>query len=63
MPAGLKLVRQAENPWYEIKLIEGRNNQIRLMFKHFGLAGGKAEAGADRAAGIGPSEARRNSDI
>jgi 23S rRNA pseudouridine2605 synthase len=37
MPAGLKLVRQAENPWYEIKLFEGRNNQIRLMFKHFGL--------------------------
>jgi 23S rRNA pseudouridine2605 synthase len=37
MPAGLKLVRQAENPWYEIKLFEGRNNQIRMMFKHFGL--------------------------
>ena len=36
-PAGLKLVHHAENPWYEVKLYEGRNNQIRLMFKHFGL--------------------------
>ena len=24
------------NPWYEVKLIEGRKNQIRMMFKHFG---------------------------
>jgi len=36
LPAGLKLVREAENPWYEVRLYEGRNNQIRLMFKHFG---------------------------
>jgi len=36
-PAGLKLLHHAENPWYEVKLYEGRNNQIRLMFKHFGL--------------------------
>jgi 23S rRNA pseudouridine2605 synthase len=36
-PAGLKLVRSADNPWYEVKLFEGRNQQIRLMFKHFGL--------------------------
>jgi pseudouridine synthase len=36
MPAGLKVVRSAENPWYEIKLFEGRNHQIRMMFKHFG---------------------------
>jgi 23S rRNA pseudouridine2605 synthase len=35
-PAGLKLIRAAENPWYEVRLIEGRNNQIRLMFKNFG---------------------------
>jgi len=35
-PAGLKLVRKAENPWYEVKLVEGRKNQIRVMFKHFG---------------------------
>jgi 23S rRNA pseudouridine2605 synthase len=30
------LIRSAENPWYEVRLIEGRNNQIRLMFKSFG---------------------------
>jgi 23S rRNA pseudouridine2605 synthase len=35
-PAELKMVRRAVNPWYEIKLIEGRKNQIRVMFKHFG---------------------------
>lgn len=36
MPAGLRRVRDAENPWYEVRLFEGRNQQIRLMFKHFG---------------------------
>jgi 23S rRNA pseudouridine2605 synthase len=36
LPAGLKLIHEAENPWYEVRLFEGRNNQIRLMFKHFG---------------------------
>ncbi|MBZ5575648.1 MAG: rRNA pseudouridine synthase [Acidobacteriia bacterium] len=36
LPAGLKLVHAAENPWYEVRLVEGRNNQIRLMFKNFG---------------------------
>jgi 23S rRNA pseudouridine2605 synthase len=35
-PAGLRLARTAENPWYEVRLIEGRKNQIREMFKHFG---------------------------
>jgi 23S rRNA pseudouridine2605 synthase len=35
-PAGLRLIRRGENPWYEVKLIEGRNQQIRIMFKHFG---------------------------
>jgi 23S rRNA pseudouridine2605 synthase len=34
-PAGLKLMQRAENPWYEVRLIEGRQNQIRLMFKNF----------------------------
>ena len=37
LPAGLKIIRESENPWYEVKLFEGRNQQIRLMFKHFGL--------------------------
>lgn len=35
-PAGLRLVKRAANPWYEVRLIEGRQNQIRLMFRHFG---------------------------
>ena len=35
-PAGLKLIRRADNPWYEVRLIEGRKNQIRIMFKHCG---------------------------
>jgi pseudouridine synthase len=36
LPAGLRLIRKAANPWYEVRLTEGRNNQIRMMFKHFG---------------------------
>jgi len=36
-PAGLKLIKPGENPWYEVRLIEGRTNQIRMMFKHFGV--------------------------
>ncbi len=35
-PAGLKCIREQDNPWYEVKLIQGRTNQIKLMFKHFG---------------------------
>jgi len=35
-PAALRLVRRAANPWYEVRLIEGRQNQIRLMFQYFG---------------------------
>src|SRR5579862_3911090 len=31
-PAGLKLTHRAANPWYEVKLVEGRKNQIRMMF-------------------------------
>jgi 23S rRNA pseudouridine2605 synthase len=35
-PARLRLNRKGDNPWYEVQLIEGRNQQIRIMFKHFG---------------------------
>jgi pseudouridine synthase len=35
-PARIKIIKQSDNPWYEVRLIEGRQNQIRLMFKHFG---------------------------
>ena len=36
-PAQIKLLNHRDNPWYEVKLIEGRQNQIRLMFKSFGV--------------------------
>ena len=36
-PAGLKLIKPGKNPWYEVRLVEGRQNQIRIMFKHCGL--------------------------
>jgi len=35
-PAKIKLIRDATAPWYEVRLIEGRQNQIRMMFRHFG---------------------------
>ena len=34
--AGLKMIKQGVNPWYEVRLVEGRQNQIRIMFKHSG---------------------------
>lgn len=36
-PAKLKLIKPGDAPWYEVKLIEGRQNQIRIMFKSFGF--------------------------
>src|SRR4029078_4065082 len=35
-PSELKRIKQGTNPWYEVKITEGRQNQIRIMFKHFG---------------------------
>ncbi len=35
-PAKVRLVRDAENPWYEMTLIEGRNREIRKMFEEIG---------------------------
>jgi 23S rRNA pseudouridine2605 synthase len=35
-PAKVRLVRDAENPWYELVLIEGRNREIRKMFEEIG---------------------------
>jgi len=35
-PAGLKLIQRKDNPWYEVRLTEGRQNQIHMMFKNFG---------------------------
>jgi pseudouridine synthase len=35
-PAKIRLIKDAPNPWYEVGLTEGRQQQIRLMFKHLG---------------------------
>jgi len=35
-PAELKCIKHGVNPWYEVKITEGRQNQIRIMFKHLG---------------------------
>lgn len=35
-PAKIHLVRDAENPWYEVVLIEGKNREIRKMFEEVG---------------------------
>ncbi|MGC2637372.1 MAG: pseudouridine synthase, partial [Acidobacteriaceae bacterium] len=35
-PARIRLLRDAENPWYEMILIEGRNREIRKMFEEIG---------------------------
>src|SRR5271165_2082013 len=36
-PAKIRLLQEAENPWYEVVLIEGRNRQIRRMFLEVGF--------------------------
>jgi 23S rRNA pseudouridine2605 synthase len=35
-PAKVKAIREADNTWYEVTLIEGRNRQIRHMFEEIG---------------------------
>ena len=35
-PVRIERMRDADNPWYEITLIEGRNRQIRRMFEQIG---------------------------
>jgi 23S rRNA pseudouridine2605 synthase len=35
-PAEIKCVKTGVNPWYEVKITEGRQNQIRLMFAYLG---------------------------
>jgi 23S rRNA pseudouridine2605 synthase len=36
-PAQIRLIKPGANPWYEVRLKEGRQNQIRVMFQHFGF--------------------------
>lgn len=36
-PAEIKMIKPGQNSWYEVKLTEGRQNQIRIMFKSLGL--------------------------
>lgn len=35
-PVTIKLLKDAENPWYELTLIEGRNRELRKMFEEVG---------------------------
>ena len=35
-PAKVRAVREGDNPWYEVTLIEGRNRQLRKMFEEIG---------------------------
>ena len=35
-PAKIRVIRESNNPWYEVTLIEGRNRQIRRMFEQVG---------------------------
>jgi 23S rRNA pseudouridine2605 synthase len=35
-PARIRQVRQGDNPWYEVILIEGRNRELRKMFEEIG---------------------------
>jgi 23S rRNA pseudouridine2605 synthase len=35
-PAKISLVRDTDNPWYEVVLTEGKNREIRKMFEEVG---------------------------
>jgi 23S rRNA pseudouridine2605 synthase len=35
-PARVRQVRQGDNPWYEVIIIEGRNRELRKMFQEIG---------------------------
>jgi len=35
-PARVRLIREGDNPWLEVTIVEGRNRQIRKMFEEVG---------------------------
>jgi 23S rRNA pseudouridine2605 synthase len=35
-PARIKPIREGDNPWFEVTIVEGRNRQIRKMFEEVG---------------------------
>jgi 23S rRNA pseudouridine2605 synthase len=35
-PAKIRPIRDADNPWFEVTIIEGRNRQVRKMFEEVG---------------------------
>src|SRR2546423_1402508 len=35
-PAKINTIREGNNPWYEVTLIEGKNRQIRRLFEEIG---------------------------
>ena len=34
--ARIHIISRGTAPWYEVEIIEGRQNQIRIMFQYFG---------------------------
>ena len=61
-PARIRSIKDAENPWYEVVLIEGRQNQIRRMFDSIGHHVEKlkrVKIGFLELGGLAPGEFRR----